>query len=105
MGNSRKINLSSRPFDTVGEATVFFTRMLNAYNIGERVSEKDEIHLRGLIERHDEPDEKVGPGIDHFEVNIPPEHSGKCFWAVWFNGHKIDFSIRHCLKPHPNDKK
>jgi hypothetical protein len=107
MGRARKITLATRSFDRAGDATAFFTGMLNRYGIGDRVSAEDAADLSALLERHDESEEKIGTGIAGFEVNTPPQDvpqfSKRCFWVVRSDGTKIDFSIGHCLKPRPYD--
>ena len=107
MGRARRIALATRAFDKAGDATAFFTAMLNRYNIGDRVSTEDEADLSALLNRHDEVDEKVGTGVAGFEVNTPPQDvpqfSQRCFWVIRGDGTKIDFSIGHCLKPKPYD--
>jgi hypothetical protein len=107
MGKTRRITLTTRSFDKAGDATAFFTAMLNRYNIGDRVSAEDATDLSALLERHDQFKQKAGPGIAGFEVNSPPEDvpqfSKRCFWVLRTDGTKIDFSIGHCLKPRPYD--
>lgn len=107
MGKPRRIALATRSFDKAGDATAFFTAMLNRYSIGDRVSTEDAIDLSALLDRHDEVVEKVGTGIAGFEVNSPPvdvpQFSRRCFWVIRSDGTKIDFSIGHCLKPRPYD--
>lgn len=95
----RKISIQTVSFAKAGDATEFFKRILNSYRVGERVSDSDSKHLQALLERHDDKDEKVGGGIDYFEVNKPPDDfGGKCFWIVRLDGSKTDFSYTHCLK-------
>ncbi|WP_150295568.1 DCL family protein [Sphingobium estronivorans] len=105
MGKARSITLSTRSFDKAGDATAFFAAMLNRYDIGDRVHAEDATDLRALLARHDEFEEKVGTGIDGFEVNTPPQDvpqfSKRCFWVVRSDGTKIDFSIGHCLQRKP----
>jgi hypothetical protein len=107
MGKARRIALVTRSFDKAGDATAFFTAMLNRYNIGDRVSDEDATDLSALLNRHDQVGEKAGTGIAGFEVNTPPEDvprfSRRCFWVIRSDGTKIDFSIGHCLKPRPYD--
>ncbi|GEC15815.1 DCL family protein [Nitrobacter winogradskyi] len=107
MGKARRITLTTRSFDKAGDATAFFTAMLNRYNIGDRVSAEDATDLSALLERHDQVEEKARTGIAGFEVNTPPEDvpnfSKRCFWVIRRDGTKIDFSIGHCLKPRPYD--
>lgn len=107
MGKARRITLTTRSFDKSGDATAFFTAMLNRYSIGDRVSAEDATDLSALLERHDQVEEKAGTGVAGFEVNTPPEgvpqFSKRCFWVIRSDGTKIDFSIGHCLKAKPYD--
>lgn len=104
---TRKIVLKTRTFEKAGDATKFFSKMLQGYTVGERVSETDATHLRALLDRHDEKQEKIGNGISYFEVNLPPSEyppfTEKCFYIVRADGSKIDFSIGHCLERKPYD--
>lgn len=78
--------------------------MLNKYSIGDVVSSGDSLDLRALLNRHDEIVEKIGVGIDHFEVGAAPHgYTGKCFWIVRTDQSRIDFSFSYCLEPKPCD--
>src|SRR4051794_10630907 len=97
MGKARRITLTTRSFDKAGDATAFFTAMLNRYNIGDRVTAEDATDLSALLERHHQVEEKTGTGIAGFEVNTPPKDvpqlSKRCFWVIRSDDTKIDFSI------------
>lgn len=103
----RRIPLATRTFEKKGDATAFFSDMLNRYKIGERVTSEDAADLSALLARHEEYDQKAGSGIAGYEVNFPPADappfSKRCFWVVRSDGTKIDFSIGHCLEPRPGD--
>jgi Protein of unknown function (DUF3223) len=104
MGKARKIQIGDRLFEKAGDGTAFFSKMLNGYAIGNVVSVSDGNELSALLERHDEKDEKVGVGIDHFEVGAAQDgFGGKCFWIVRSDGSRIDFSFKHCLEPKSYD--
>jgi Protein of unknown function (DUF3223) len=104
MGKRRRIQIDTRLFEKAGDGTKFFSDMLNRYSIGAIVSPVDSVDLAALLKRHDELTEKVGVGIDHYEVAAAPEgHDGKCFWIVRSNGSRIDFSFKHCLESKPYD--
>lgn len=104
---ARQIALSTRTFEKAGDAKQFFSNMLNGYTVGQTVSDYDAIDLTALLDRHEEKSEKIGEGIDYFEINLPPPeyppYTQKCFWIVRVDGSKIDFSTRHCLKRKPYD--
>ena len=103
MAKSRSISLDTRAFEKAGEAMDFFSTMLNRHNLGDRVNDKDALDLAALLKLHSEYVEKLGVGIDHFEVRKPPtdvpQFSGRCFWIVRTDGSQIDFSFKHCLAP------
>jgi len=104
MGKARRISVGTRIFDKAGDATSFFSAMLNRYSVGACVSGTDATDLTALLARHDERDEKIGSGIDHFEVDAAPDgYAGKCFWIVRTDGSKIDMSFKHCLEAKPYD--
>lgn len=104
---ARKIILDTREFAKVGDATNFFREMLNKYPMGARVSDADAADLTALLKLHTERKEKIGVGIDHFEVNKPPADappfSKRCFWLIRTDGSRIDVSYTHCLKPKTAD--
>ena len=70
--------------------------MLNRYRPKQRVSEEDASHLAALLTRHSEYQEKVGIGIDHFEV-MSADFRTQCFRIVRTDGTGVDFSYRHCI--------
>ncbi len=103
----RKISLKTRTFEKSGDAKKFFSKMLQSYSVGDKVSESDAKDLIALLDRHDEKDEKIGVGISYFEVSLPPSEyppfTKQCFWIVRADGTKIDISISHCLERKPYD--
>lgn len=104
MRRVRRIDLGTRVFEKAGDATLFFRAMLKRYPVGSRVIDDDAADLRALLNRHDERDEKIGVGIDHFVVEAAPDgHSGKCFWIVRSDGSTVDISFKHCLERKPSD--
>lgn len=70
--------------------------MLYSYRPKQRVSDNDAVHLAALLERHSEYEEKVGIGIDHFEV-MHAEYGTRCFRIVRADGTGVDFSFHHCI--------
>lgn len=105
MGKRRSIRLDTRFFEKAGDATTHFSKMLNRYSIGEPVTGADDLDLRALIKRHDQCEEKLGAGIDHFEVATAPDgYNNECFWIVRRDGTRIDFSFKHCLEAKPVDQ-
>jgi hypothetical protein len=67
------------------------------YEHYERINDEDAQHLTALLEWHTERDEKVGVGVDHFDV-MWAEFGTRCFRIVRCDGTWIDFSYRHCIR-------
>ena len=104
MGKSREIRIDTQTFKKAEDGTTFFRAMLGRYKVGDEVGVPDALHLTALLKRHDEMTQKIGVGIDHFEVDAAPEpFPGKCFWIVRTDGSRDDFSFPHCLKRKPYD--
>ena len=78
--------------------------MLNRYKPGERTSDEDALDLAALLVRHEEYPDKVGIGVDHFEVMMT-EHGTQCFRVVRTDGTGTDFSYGHCVRGRPPSHK
>lgn len=101
----KPVSIATREFITQGCATEFFKAMLNRYQPGERVTNDDALELSALIERHPEYAQKVGSGVDHFEVMLSTIHGTQCFKAVRVDGTGTDFSYLTCIRGVPPSRK
>lgn len=104
MARGNPVELSTRRFSNQGLAKEFFKTMLNRYKPGDRVSDEDALDLAALLERHDEFHQKVGIGLDHFEVMMT-DYGSQCFRIVRADGTGTDFSYGHCIKLKPPSRK
>jgi hypothetical protein len=86
----------------MGEASEFFRKMLSRYIVGDRVTDDDTADLASLLERHPNRHEKIGEGIDHFEVQAA-DYGTKCFRVVRPDGSWVRFSYRACISPDHSD--
>ncbi len=91
-----KVEIATRSFQTQTEAKKFFQEMLRRYPPGKRVNDTDALELLALIERHPDFSQKVGVGIDHFEVSKTPQGTN-CFYLVRRDGRGTDFSFYSCV--------
>ena len=98
MGRTVPVTLNTRSFASKGDATLFFRAMLNRYRPGDRVSSADAKDLAALLKLHTEHAQKVGAGIDHFEV-MAADHGTQCFRILRSDGTSDDFSYIHCITP------
>jgi hypothetical protein len=97
MGRAKPIEIDTRSFASLKDATEFFRSMLNRYRPRDRVSDGDAAHLAALLKRHNEYDEKVGVGIDHFAVMVAPDFKTHCFEIIRVDGTRVDFSYQRCI--------
>lgn len=96
MPRGKPVALETRSFANQKEAIAFFQSMLSRYRPKQRVSDKDAADLYALIKRHSEYAEKVGIGIDHFEV-MSADFGTQCFRLVRTDGTGEGFSYLHCI--------
>jgi hypothetical protein len=75
-----------------------FQSILYKYKPGSEVSDPIDVDaLAELLKGHPRYLEKVGAGIDHFEVRQLWKYPG--FWIVRVDGSETDFSYLKCLNP------
>jgi len=94
---SRGIEIGACCFATQDAAKSFIRAMLARYAPGDRVSDKDAAFLTALLARHPCCDEKVGAGVDHFEVALVSRYSSKGFYLFRRDGSSTDFSYLRCV--------
>jgi len=96
MPRGKPVDLETRSFSNQKEATIFFKAMLARYRPKQRVSDEDAADLAALLKRHADYRDKLGVGIDHFEV-MRAEFGTQCFRLVRTDGTGEDFSYPHCI--------
>jgi hypothetical protein len=96
MGRAKPIILSSRTFATTGEAREYFSDMLQKYEPGDRVLDVDAVHLAALLDRHPDRSNKIGIGVDHFEVQSA-DYASQCFRVVRLDRTWARFSYKACI--------
>jgi hypothetical protein len=104
MARGKPVEIATRSFENQSKAVEHFREILGRYRPGDRVSDDDALDLSALLERHDEYAQKVGKGVDHFEV-MATEHGTNCFRIVRIDGTGTDFSYRHCITQRPPTRK
>lgn len=104
MGRGKPVVLSNRTFATRTAAHEHFSAMLKRYHPNERVSDVDAKELESLLQRHPRAKEKIGLGVDHFEVQAA-DFSTQCFRVVRPDGTWARFSYKTCISPeHDSDE-
>ena len=98
MGKGIPMMIGDRHFAKKGDAVAFFRAILNRYHPGDRVGEPDTLDLNNLLRLHTKADQKIGAGVDHFEV-MDGGFGTKCFKVVRIDGSSDDFSYGHCITP------
>jgi hypothetical protein len=74
--------------------------VLYRYLVGETVDqEEDHLLLLDLLDMHHEAADKIGSGVERFEVTSSQLGPYPGFQVVRTDGTKIDFSYKTCLQP------
>jgi hypothetical protein len=98
VGRAKPVILPSRAFETQGSAMAYFSAMLKRYKPGDRLTSHDSNDVEELLSRHPHVAEKIGVGIDHFEVQ-DAEFATQCFRVVRADGTWDSFSYQVCVAP------
>ena len=96
MGRSIPVDLEVTTFKSRTAAREFFQAMLRRYRVGDRVNTTDQVLLSELLKRHPEAAQKIGAGIDHFEV-LGADFDTQCFHVFRTDGTYEDFSLHACV--------
>ncbi|HEY1796451.1 MAG TPA: DCL family protein [Stellaceae bacterium] len=95
---AKPFRIETRDFSRKQDAVTYFRSMLQRYRPSGKVSEEDARDLIALLKHHTEYNEKIGVGIDHFEV-MWNQYGTHCFAVVRHDGTRDDFSYIHCITP------
>lgn len=95
---AKRVVLDTRIFASRLAASEYFGAMLKGYGPGDRVSDAHAAELASLLQRHPESAEKIGCGIDYFEVQSA-DYSSQCFRVVRTDGTWARFSYHACVAP------
>lgn len=96
MGRKKPVVLASRTFESRLAAAEHFQAMLRRYSPGDRVNDADAKELNSLLNRHPRAADKIGAGIDHFEI-LAAEYNTQCFCAVRIDSTIERFSYKACV--------
>lgn len=87
----------------------FFYDLLRTWPINFNLNKYEHLMLEDLINQgHQEPQKKIGAGIEAFQVRINPDFYSRCYYIVRVDGSVDDFSYRKCVDnilPLPEDIK
>ena len=107
--NGTEFKLGGQVFTTKTAVRDAVRTLLHGVPAGREVPETADPFLRDLLELHPEADEKIGIGVDHFEVRTNRVNGGATpgFWVVRCDGSATDFSYKSCIdgkKQAPKDE-
>ena len=94
------IRVGEQDFRSLAALKRHLSERLNAYEIGDIVSDDDEAILRELVTWHDDPDRKIGPGIATFEVHANSDlgYKTRGFRIRQAEGHLEHFGYNDVIK-------
>lgn len=95
------ILVGNRSFALKKDAEDACREILYRYEPGSRISEHaDEQFLLDLLELHPQRDEKMGCGVEYFEIRVNPKFvRQRSFYLIRVDRSETDFSFMKCLKP------
>lgn len=103
LGRTREVLVGARVFRTKAEAIAHIRGLRDKYGPGAPVTDSaDEEFLLDLLAVHPDAREKIGPGVDHFDVRRNGPTIG--FGIVRTDGSDTDFSFYSCLRAPSHDE-
>ena len=96
MGKSIPVTIGNLHFSKKGDAISYFKKMLNKYNLGQRVSPDDHDVLLTALATHPDAAEKIEGGMSHFTVK-KADFGTRCFWGNRADGSIVKFSYLSCV--------
>jgi hypothetical protein len=95
--NKPVIRLGAHEFRSKDAARKFVSKALHGARLGPASAELDAV-LRDLLEHHPEAAEKIGCGVDFFEVAVDETWKSRQFHAVRLDGTRTRFSYIACFE-------
>lgn len=94
-----KFQIGARVYASKGQATDAVRVVRDKYRCGETVSDPEDVRfLVDLLLLHPHADQKVGPGVQYFTVEMN-QHGTAGFWLTRVDGTRTDWSFVACLTP------
>jgi hypothetical protein len=90
------VAVGNKEFPSRKAAITHFKLMLSRYEPDDTVADEDAEELNALLQLHPDAVEKIGVGVDHFEV-MSADYGTHCFAAVQRNGVRTRFSYFACI--------
>lgn len=89
---AKPIDLGPLHFAKRGEAVAYLKKMLNRYELGDRVNSDDAEILLAVLGHHPNRLTKIGCGVEYFSVRSA-DYGTRCFWVNRTDGTTEKFSI------------
>lgn len=96
MARGHPVKIGDIQFSKKGDALAHLRDILNSYSLNERVSDEHAKFLLSALANHPEYVDKIGVGIDSFEVRSA-DYGTRCFWIVRTDGSTERFSYKSCV--------
>ncbi|HDZ80896.1 MAG TPA: DUF3223 domain-containing protein [Roseobacter sp.] len=96
MARKIPVTVGGIEYESKKDAIEHFKKMLNRYDIGDRVSAGDQAELHELVKRHPEAEARIGTGVESFSVR-DGDFGTQCFSITRLDGTTQNFSFRACI--------
>ena len=92
----KPIQIGKLTFKTKKDALAHFKRILNSYDFGEKLNQKDFEDICELLKIHEKSKEKIGTGIKEIEI-AEVRYNTKCFNLIRTDSSTDIFSYTKCI--------
>nr|CAB3496851.1 unnamed protein product [Digitaria exilis] len=107
--DGKPVKLGPKEFASGVEMFDYFFALLHSWAPQLDFNKYEQMVLEDLLKKgHAEPEKKIGPGIEAFEIRNHPVWQSRCFFVRRVDGSADDFSFRKCVDnilPLPEDMK
>eukprot|EP00249_Psilotum_nudum_P003817 c17308_g1_i1 orf=178-1131(-) len=108
-GGTDEVKLGPKMFGSSVEMFNYFYKLLHGWPVNFNMNKYEHMVLLDLIQKgHPDPQQKIGAGIESFQIRVNPEYCSKCYYVVRQDGTMDNFSYRKCvdkLLPLPSNMK
>lgn len=92
----KPVQIGNLIFKTKKEALSHFKQILNSYDFGEKLNQKDLEDVCELLKIHEKSKEKIGIGIKEVEI-VEVRYNTKCFNLIRTDSSTDIFSYTKCI--------
>lgn len=92
------VDLGPMKFSNAAETCAYFSDILSHFTAEQDLNEYEfTVLLDLLVKGHKDPQQKIGAGVQSFQIRNHPTYGSNCFYICRVDGTSEDFSFRKCV--------